>query len=89
MTYAPGYFQNMDNSRMGFSASQTLGGGGQRSGTTTTSFQNGYTGKPFNQQASGYVNKPTNRPATTPMGQLPQLPGVKIPQNPSYSSRDF
>lgn len=99
VSYAPGYFNSAipQSAPRGTYAnpsgnSAVWAGSGrtpQGSGTTTTSFQNGYTGTPWNQQASQYVNSENNRnfapqqqPTKYPtMSQLPQVSGVKQPMN--------
>lgn len=95
VTYAPGYFSSAipQTAPRGTYANPSgtgsvWAGSGQASrgsGTTTTSFANGYTGTPWSQQASQYVNvqQPPKPTPAVPMSQLPQLPGVKQPMSPS------
>lgn len=100
VTYAPGYFGSAIQSggtRAGYGnpsgTAPVWAGSGrtpQGSGTTTTSFQNGYTGTPFYQQASQYVNRtPTQQqqPSIWAGGtQQRQMPGTKQPiMNPNQS----
>lgn len=106
VTYAPGYFGSATGGRTGTYQNPSIqsgltgsvwAGSGQASkgsGTTTNNFASGYTGTPWNQQASQHISNETNRNFSAypqqkpvPMGQLPQLPGVKQPLN--YTARDF
>ncbi len=90
VSYAPGYFQNMTPQGGGSRVTSVGGGGtgafrGTTSGTTTKSFAPTQTGTPTWQQASQYV-KPAQaqrNPFAAPTSQLPQLPGVKQPLNPT------
>lgn len=78
VTYAPGYFNSAipQAAARGTYAnpsgtSSVWAGSGTRpqgSGTTTINFQSGYTGTPWNQQASQYVRQQPQQP------QLPQQP---------------
>lgn len=93
VTYAPGYFGSAipQTAARGTYAnpsgtSSVWAGSGTRpqgSGTTTTSFQNGYTGTPWNQQASQYVNRQPQQPqqqaSSIWAGDQRQLPGMKTP----------
>ena len=91
VTYAPGYNQPMIQNRMGFAPSQTYGSGqtgatrGTGVQTTTSSFGPTQIGNPWGPGASvGTMQPAVNRyqtPGINPMGNLPQVPGIKQPIN--------
>lgn len=88
VNYAPGYFNTTQTAggQAGYGnpsgTAPAFAGSGkppQGSGTTTTNFQSGYTGTPYYQQASQYVQKPGTKPSSKP---APQQFGSQGPYKP-------